>query len=187
MSNASCAVIPNGEEGPCVSVCSRVLRPTIVALLLAATVFAQDLPIGWRRANTVERSSAWRKKSPTRFLRVEGDFDGDGKSDIAELFINPTEKKFAVFVRLASGKNWQMLGEPGALGDLDRFAIDLVKPGKYQTPCGKGYDDSFCAHGEPDYLVLKNSAIDFIYTESADSIFYWEAKKNGFRDIAMSD
>jgi len=177
----------NGVAGSCVFVSSQVLRLIIVALFLAATLLAQDLPAGWRSANAVERSSAWRKKSQTRFFRVEADFDGDGKSDIAELLINPTEKKFAIFVQLASAQNWQMLGEPGELGDLNRFAIDLVKPGKYQTACGKGYGDSFCAHGEPNYLVLKTPGIDFIYTESADSIFYWDAMTNGFREIAMSD
>jgi len=80
-----------------------------------------------------------------------------------------------------------MLGDTGNLGDLGRFAIDLVKPGRYETACGKGYDDSFCAHGEPDYLVLSRPAIDFIYTESADSIFYWGEKTKEFRKIAMSD
>jgi hypothetical protein len=159
----------------------------LLAVLLCSAALAQDLPAEWRTANTVEKSPAWRKKSPTRFFLVEGDFDGDGKSDIAEILVNPTEKKFALFVRLASTPKWQMLGEAGGLGLLDRFGIDLVKPGKYQTACGKGYDDSFCAHGEPDYLTLSHPAIDFIYTESADSIFYWERNTKLFRQIQMSD
>ncbi|HTW60073.1 MAG TPA: hypothetical protein VMD99_18260 [Terriglobales bacterium] len=101
--------------------------------------------------------------------------------------MNSTKRKCAVFVKLASTQKWQMLGDTGNLGDLGRFAIDLVKPGRYETACGKGYDDSFCAHGEPDYLVLSRPAIDFIYTESADSIFYWGEKTKEFRKIAMSD
>lgn len=177
----------NGVEEPGVFLLSQLCALVFAVMFLAAIALAQDLPAGWRRGNTVERSASWRKKSPNRFFRVEGDFDGDGKSDIAELLVNPKEKKFAIFVRLASAQTWQMLGEPGDLGDLDRFAIDFVKPGRYETACGKGYDDSFCAHGEPDYLVLKNPAIDFIYTESADSIFYWDTRKNAFREIAMSD
>jgi hypothetical protein len=170
------------------AVCSS--RPFFVLgliVLISSLASAQDLPAGWRRANVVEKSSSWRKKSPTRFFLVEGDFDGDGKQDVAELLINPSTKKFAAFVRLASTQKWQMLGEPVDLGLLDRFAIDFVKPGKYETACGKGYDDSFCAHGEPDYLILSHPAIDFIYTESADSIFYWDEKTKAFREIAMSD
>ena len=177
----------NGVEEPCAPRIWQLLATLFLVGLLSATALAQDLPAGWRRANVTEKSLSWRKKSPTQFFRVEGDFDGDGKPDVAELLINPTEKKCAIVVKLASAQTWQLLGAPADLGVLDRFAIDLVKPGKYETACGKGYDESFGAHGEPDYLVLRNPAIDFIYTESSDSIFYWDTKKNVFREIAMSD
>jgi hypothetical protein len=179
--------ILNGVEIPRAPRLRQGLALVFAATLLCRASLAQALPEGWRRANAVEKSSTWRRKSPTRFFHVEGDFDGDGKSDVAELLINPKQKQFCVFVKLASFPTWQMLGDPGDLGSLDRFAIDLVKPGKYETACGKGYDDSFCAHGEPDYLVLSRPAIDFIYTESADSIFYWDHKTKAFREIAMSD
>ncbi len=186
MSGPSNPVIPRVEE-PCVPALGQAFVAVLLTVLLCSATLAQDLPAGWRTANAVEKSPAWRKKSPTKFFRVEGDFDGDGKSDIAELLVNSTEKKFALFVKLASTAKWQKLGDAGDLGSLDRFGIDLVKPGKYETACGKGYDDSFCAHGEPDYLVLSHPAIDFIYTESADSIFYWDEKTKTFREIAMSD
>lgn len=177
----------NGVEEPAVVGLLKALALILAYALLCSVAVAQDLPAGWRRANASEKSPAWRRKSPTRFFRVDGDFDGDGKTDVAELLINPGEKKFAIFVKLVSTQKWQMLGEPGDLGVLDRFAIDFVKPGKYETACGKGYDDSFCPHAEPDYLVLSHPAIDFIYTESADSIFYWDRKTKAFREIAMSD
>jgi hypothetical protein len=176
----------NGVEEPAVS-WRRPALALFFGLLVSSAAFAQDLPTGWRRANLAERASPWRRKSPTRFFRVEGDFDGDGRTDVAELLMNPTQKKFAVFVKLAGTQKWQRLGDAGDLGALDRFAIDLVKPGRYETACGKGYDDSLCAHGELDYLVLSHPAIDFIYTESADSIFYWDQKTKAFREIAMSD
>lgn len=197
MNNIPNSVIPTGVRPSDFGWSKEVEEPAVcrirhlfVVLLIAlasSSALAQALPTGWRRANPAEKASCWRRKSPTRFFRVEGDFDGDGKADVAELLINPVEKKFALFVTLASTQHWQMLGEPFDLADLDRFAIDLVKPGKYETACGKGYDDSFCAHGEPDYLDLSHPAIDFIYTESADSIFYWHKKSASFREIAMSD
>jgi hypothetical protein len=171
----------------CVSSLREGLAVLFIAVLLSPVVIAQDLPKAWRRATAIERARAWRRKSSTRFFRVEGDFDGDGKPDVAELLINDSTKKFALFVRLASEPTWQRVSEQMDVASLDRFAIDLVKPGRYETACGKGYDDSFCAHGEPDYLVLSHPAIDFIYTESADNIFYWDEKTKSFREIAMSD
>src|SRR5579864_490066 len=171
----------------CVSSLREAFAVLFVAILSSHLLFAQDLPKAWRRADAVERSAAWRKKSPARFFRVEGDFDGDGKPDVAELLIDDSTKKFALFVRLACKPTWQRVSEQMDVASLDRFAIDLVKSGRYETACGKGYDDSFCAHGEPDYLVLSHPAIDFNYTESADSIFYWDEKTKSFREIAMSD
>jgi hypothetical protein len=156
--------------------------------LPSSTAFPQQtLPSGWRKPTLAEAGGAWRKKSPTKFLVVKGDFDGDGKVDTAELLVDESAGRFALFVRLASTEKWHMLGEPYDVKTLDRFGIDLVKPGKYETACGKGYDDSFCAHGEPDFLELSHAAIDFIYTESADSIFYWEPRTKTFRNVQMSD
>jgi hypothetical protein len=160
----------------------------VLAAIIAPTAFsAQSPPTGWRPASASEASGAWRKKSPTKVLVVRADFDGDGRADLAELLVDPTTGKIAVFVKLASTEKWQMLGEPYDLGYLDRLGINLVKPGKYETACGKGYDDSFCARGEPDYLVLTHSAIDLIYTESSDVIFYWDRKNKIFQQIQMSD
>jgi hypothetical protein len=160
----------------------------LLVILGACAALAQERPPdGWRRPTGTESADEWRQKSQTRFFVVRGDFDGDGKPDLAELLVNPTSKKFALFVKLFSVGKWQQLGESYDLGSLQRFGINLVKPGKYETACGKGYDDSFCAHGEPDYLTLGHPAIDFIYTESSDSIFYWDTKTRRFREIAMSD
>jgi hypothetical protein len=136
---------------------------------------------------SAETSDEWRQKSPTRFLRVTGDFDSDGKPDLAELLINPVSSQFALFVKLSSTGKWQMLGEPYDENSLDRFGIDLVKPGKYETACGKGYGDYACAHGEPDSLKLSTPAIDIFYTESSDSIVYWDSVTKAFREVLISD
>jgi hypothetical protein len=158
-----------------------------MVLTSSAAFPQQTLPAGWRKPTLAEASGTWRKKSPTKFLIVRGDFDGDGKADTAEILVSESAPQFALFIKRAATDKWQMLGEAYDVKALDRFGIDLVKPGKYETACGKGYDDSFCAHGEPDFLNLSHPAIDFIYTESSDSIFYWEPSTKTFREIQMSD
>lgn len=157
-------------------------------MLGACIALAQEsLPQGWRRPTKSEASSEWRQKSPNRYFRVSADFDGDGKIDTAELLINPATKQFAPFVKLAATQRWEMIEKPYELQVLDRFGINLVKPGKYETACGKGYGDYACAHGEPKVLRLTNPAIDLFYTESSDSTFYWDGKDKAFRKVLMSD
>jgi hypothetical protein len=147
-----------------------------------------NLPSGWRRPTTTEATGQWRRKSASGFLVAKADFDGDGKKDVAELLIDEKGKQCALFVRLSSEKGeWQMLGKPLDLADFDRFGIDFVKPGRYKTACGKGYGDYACAHGEPDFLKTLNAAIDFFYTESSDSVFYWDGKARKWVEVLMSD
>jgi hypothetical protein len=70
---------------------------------------------------------------------------------------------------------------------LGGMGIHLVKPGRYETACGKGYGEEFCSHGEPKFLKLATDAIDLFRQESADSIAYWDQKRNMFALVQMSD
>jgi hypothetical protein len=131
----------------------RALRCILIAVLFSAAAVPQDLPQGWRRPTTSEVSDKWRAKAPTRFVTVKADFDGDGKADTAELLVNPSRHRFAVFVKLGSNETWQRIGDEIEVKWLGEMGINIAKPGKYETACGKGYDDSFCAHSEPNYLT----------------------------------
>lgn len=70
---------------------------------------------------------------------------------------------------------------------LVSMGIKHVKPGRYETACGKGYGEEFCVHGVPKFLKISADAIDVFKQESADSIVYWDQKLNTFRFVQMSD
>ena len=145
----------------CKGIIALFILNVVMPALMAQKPAESALPDGWRLPTKHGIGSAWRAKSSTRFAVVKADFDGDGKIDIAEILIDASARRFEVFVKLAATEQWQSLTD-GDLDAIDRFAIDRVKPGRYETACGKGYGDYACANGEPDFLVLKHAGLDFI-------------------------
>lgn len=159
----------------CFSVMVLTLRP----------VFAQDsLPDGWRKPTASEAKGAWRNKSATRFLIVKGDFDGDGRDDLAELLVNDSGGEFGLFVRLSSQHDAGQSIHGGRAPVAD-FGIRLVRPGKRATLCGD--DPSVCAPDTAKSLDLANSTIEFFTYGEASSIFYWDKTAKRFRAAPTGD
>jgi hypothetical protein len=162
----------------------RALRCILIAVLFSAAAVAQDLPQGWRRPTLAETKEHWRNKSRTRFLQVTGDFDGDGKTDIAELLVSSSSKKVGLFVWLSSQHNeWQSVHE--ADETLDRAGIAIVRPKKYMTLCSS--DSSVCAPDDPRSIYLTSSAINVVSYGRNNAFLYWDRKAKNFRSAPMSD
>ncbi len=166
---------------------SRAERGICILLFATASYLmsAQStLPAGWRRPSPAEVSSAWRKKSPTKFLIVKADFDGDGHADVAEILTNESGHLCGLFVRLAGGNEWHSLwqGPSTALADL---GISVVRPGKYETLCGD--DPSSCNPETPKAVDLKTSAISLFFKGEASSFWYWDRKTKRFKSVPIGD
>jgi hypothetical protein len=162
----------------------RALNCILAAVLFSVAVVAQELPKGWRRPTLTEAKGKWRNKSHARFLRVRGDFDGDGRQDVAELLVSSSAIKIGLFVRVSSQHNeWQSVHEPD--GPLDRLGIAIVRPKKYVTLCSS--DPSVCAANDPRSLDLKSSAINLFAYGANNSFLYWDPKAEKFQSAPMSD
>jgi hypothetical protein len=157
-----------------------------VAALLPTLVFAQELPKRWRRPSKTAVSDKWRMKSPTRFLTVEGDFDGDGKNDVAELLVNLSGQQCALFVWLSSQRNNppEPIWHADKVG-LSNFGIRVVHPGKYETLCSA--DPSSCDPQTPTSVNLKNYGIEFFAHGETSSFAYWDEAMKKFRWVPMGD
>jgi hypothetical protein len=144
------------------------------------------LPAGWRQPLPAEISTPadpWRDRDSEAFLRAEGDFDGDGRSDRAELLVSSDGRHFALFVLLGTGRQLRLLREK--ISVLPAFGVAKVVPSTFPTACGKGYWE--CKKGEPSHLSLSRDAIMFFKRESAASVFVWSASRKAFRRIWVSD
>ena len=147
-------------------------------------------PAGWRLPTEADYSGDWlafRKDLPTPF-HVEADFNGDGVPDDAWILLRSTGVGWRVVARVSQkGASARMfdLVDPDGDASAQYHGIALVKPGRYETACGKGYFE--CKPGEPEVLNLKKPAIEFFKYESASSIFFWESKAKRFRQVWTSD
>jgi hypothetical protein len=157
-------------------------RVTIVSVAMLAV-----LPSGWRRPTAAEAGQEWRQKDKDRFLVATGDFDGDKKTDRAEIVVSSDGEEFAIAVWLSGDSSRPLTLERAGIGSLSGMGISRVEPGHYETACGKGYGEWTCSHGEPKSLALRNQAIDFFANGSADVILYWDEKTKQFNRIQMSD
>jgi hypothetical protein len=128
----------------------------------------------------------FRRKDPNQFLVVKGDFNGDGVPDKAFLLVNQHTHKlgFVVCLTTTTGCDWHRL-EVMEIAFLDVMGIALVKPGEYETACGKGYWE--CDKDEPEKLKTKRDAVEFFKDESASSVYVYNTMKHKFISVATSD
>jgi len=166
------------------------MNRTGIALFLLglATICSaqQQLPAGWTKPSAKLLGQDFRQKDPNRFSVVTGDFNGDGVQDKALLLINERGKQMGFFICLttATGCDWLRL-EVMDIAFLDVIGIAKVKPGDYETACGKGYWE--CRKDEPEKLKTKRDAVEFFKDESASSVYVYDAPKHRFISIATSD
>jgi hypothetical protein len=65
------------------------------------------------------------------------------------------------------------------------MGVAVAPPGDYVTACGKGHWE--CKPGEPEVLHLDLPGINYYQFESANSIFWWDAKSKLFNRTWISD
>jgi hypothetical protein len=146
------------------------------------------LPDGWERpidADLAGPNLKFRQNKPQRFLRADGDFDGDGQADRAEILVNRQNRTFAVYA-FASKLPAPIELADGNITDVGRMGISAAKPGRTMTACGKGYDvgDPGCKKGVP-FIYTPFPSIEYFGFESGGSQFYWNGGK--FEHIRTSD
>ena len=172
---------------------------TALALLLAApfcgpalaetdTMWTPIIPPGWDKVTMPDLLSTgdfgFRASQVSGYMEARGDFDGDGRPDVAEVYVNRHTGNHAVFITLnarAVARIYKVIEAPANL--MARIGISRTVPGEYRNACPKGYGaDKACA---PALFKLKNDGVAYFTFESAQKMFYWDGR--GFVDEAVSD
>jgi len=164
----------------------KILTIALFLALLTNVCLSQEMPSGWAKPPAKLTGQEFRRKDPNHFLVVRGDFNGDGVQDKALLLVNQHTQKLGFFICLttATGCDWHRL-EVMDIAFLDVMGIAKVKPGQYETACGKGYWE--CGKDEPEKLSTKRDAVEFFKDESGSSVYVYNPGKHKFISVATSD
>ena len=147
-------------------------------------------PKGWRYPTEADYVGNWkefRKETPEPF-HVRADFNGDSVVDDVWILLRTTGKGSGLFVFLSepSGSVKLLKLEDDPKDEYpQRMGLAVVRPGLYQTACGRGHSE--CDRDEPKMLELNYPGINFFMYESANSFFYWDKKSSSFKRVWMSD
>lgn len=120
-----------------------------------------------------------------------GDFDGDGREDIARMLIRNDNKHEGLWVHL--GSRWERLDASPIGSEQGRVSLGMYietrKPGVIAYRC---FDDApkACdvAPGTPEpKLRLRDPAIAYYRFASAESLYFWSRKHRKFLRVWTSD
>jgi hypothetical protein len=105
---------------------------------------------------------------------LQGDFDGDGRLDLAALVESAKDRKAGILVLLRGRSDPIILGAGKPLGDHgDDFSWMDVWSVHPKGPVGRGA-------GEPAAPRLRGDALRVEKSESASAILYWNGKAFGW-------
>lgn len=126
----------------------------------------------------------WRDQDPNRFLKVRGDFDGDGLGDLASIWIDRTFNDRVLIVQIVQESNpgkWWPVNVEVAFNKLATTGIRLVEPGAYVTACGKGQRE--CREGEPKTIAITRPSVSLFQHEGGKTFIYWNDESKSWSSV----
>ncbi|AOA58279.1 hypothetical protein [Acinetobacter larvae] len=146
-----------------------------------------NLPDGWRLPTSEDAIDDWaRFNSPSR---VEADFNGDGKTDRAQILLkNNSSTGYRLIVDISDGDNIKRFNlDQNDSISAQSMAIELLDPSNevWDSACEKGYWE--CQQNEIRKFKISKPSIQFCYIESACVIYMWSDRNKNFTKIPLSD
>lgn len=162
--------------------------PVVLLLfsLLTNSVMAVDFPDGWRLPTNNELPSTNKEN-----VKIEADFNGDGKPDFAYL-LKSTKfigEGLLVWLSIHDGYQWKHLDRvewSKEFADAPLvMRIELAPIAKYKTACASGYWE--CAPDEPGIFELQQPGIQLTRFDNAVALWYWDRKTGAFKQHWLGD
>ena len=146
------------------------------ALAFTETTWTPIVPPGWEKVSKFDLLGTgdfgFRATLVDGYMEATGDFDGDGRTDLAEVYLNRHTGKHGVFITLnarAVARVYKVIEAPANL--LVRIGISRAAPGEHRN-------------GRATFKT-KYDGLAYFAFESAAQVVYWDGR--GFVDEQVSD
>jgi hypothetical protein len=114
---------------------------------------------------------------------IHGDFDHDGKLDVAEI-VARRDGSYQLVIRRSDRARSVSLIETISANELPSYYVTKGRAGHYRTWCGKGggSDDDSCPRKS---VTLRGDILTFGMQEASESVAIWTGKR--FEVVLLSD
>lgn len=162
--------------------------PVSTPALAVDAAWTPTIPPGWDKVTGLDLLSTgdfgFRAWQVDGYMEASGDFDGDGRPDLAEVYVNRHTGNHAVFITLnarAVARVYKVIEAPANL--MARIGISRTVPGAYRTACADGYGDGKAC--TPQIFKAKYDGIVYFSFDSVANMIYWDGR--GFVDAHIGD
>jgi len=128
----------------------------------------------------------WRASSKNHFVRAEGDFDGDGKMDLAELVVSCDGSRVVVILILGAeprNAKRQILTDIPA----DQVQVYGVRSASASAYRGVGKSGELGRDAPQEEITTTFDSVEVFKNEGVSSIFYWNPVSKKFCRLWISD
>ena len=152
------------------------------------TAWTPGIPSGWEKATPSHLEGTgdfgFRAAMASPYQETSGDFDGDGRRDQAQLFINRKTATYGLFITLNARsvpRVYKLL--EGPMNEIARVGLARVPPGEYANACAKSYGKA--KDCTPEIVKIKSDGVDYFNFEFAARYYYWNGE--GFASADIGD
>ncbi len=121
----------------------------------------------------------------SKYLKIFGDFNGDGKIDSAyfieqEDFIDQGDR-YELIAAFGSGDKIVL----SRLSDVTNLGLRVKNPGAFAHICTRGHGRGCLENDSKNYINLTTDSIELFQYESSSRIYFWD--KTRFKVMPISD